>query len=787
MAEHLGYDLDIPQHRQMIEDRLGDTMQDILAGGHSSPMMTVRQFLQQQSPDLDIDAAVTSLGKQRGQDRETEKRIKTIFNTFGFKADERNRQLGLEYIPAYSRDTRHTEMTKNRSSFGNAKKKTAKQKDDLHNAERILDSILIGDPGVEAPAQLTETKRGFAEVPVGAFGPDTHSVKSIYNSAGHRHEFGDTFRPNFDYRINKDGSVAVRIIPQGHDQHLVQPLESFWRAVAPAEWMNMMRSGDDHHVNSRAMLNQQERMAAQFKVNSIGQTRHSDPRSLTRSEVGLASLTNPDILRKELGSAVPLLQPMHRIFDLKDLEHLRGFTGDWIVSNMPEGERGFVEKDGDKVKSETFDLSDEDKENFAKVSKHDYHADVIKTEEGYYIFDVIKFDDKEVHEIPIDDRIKFLRGAMEGIANIHTPSASDTRLTDDAGLKAAVESLQEEHQNILLRDAKSVYMAGELRHPKWVMLRPGQDVVLRVLERRGNGPYTYRLGTGPITQDQHLGDRAVESDGDVYMDVGAAFNSSEKYNEGDHVRVNVANVTKVEGVDDNDIYTVSGSEIQGEAEGEGLVSRETLGLLTKSTDMQWLCELERAPSGVRVMMPLGDVVYKCTQSGPTWTVHSPLADNNYLIRLAESQRPYWSPVAGAMLKADLEIKEEVHESKGDGKPLIDPKRMKNTNWWDKRTKVLVKGLEIVDRFLKSSIGAVGAANASAKGLAIDYATPIESPMGPTNLHDEKTMPDFDNRSRPGEDFTIPEEEEEEEVPNRRTIPTKEGVLEITEDKAVFRM
>ena len=49
--------------------------------------------------------------------------------------------------------------------------------------------------------------------------------------------------------------------------------------------------------------------------------------------------------------------------------------------------------------------------------------------------------------------------------NIHVPSASDTRLTDDEGLKAIVENLSETHENLLLRDAKSVYMVGELRHP----------------------------------------------------------------------------------------------------------------------------------------------------------------------------------------------------------------------------------------------------------------------------------------------------------------------------------
>jgi hypothetical protein len=170
-------------------------------------------------------------------------------------------------------------------------------------------------------------------------------------------------------------------------------------------------------------------------------------------------------------------------------------------------------------------------------------------------------------------------------------------------------------------------------------------------------------------------------------------------------------------------------------------------------------------------------------------VHSPLAKSNYLIRLAESQRQYWSPVAGAMLKAGVEIaeKEEVHESKGDGKPLIQPDKEENTDWWKRKEKqkVLVKGLVLLDKFMKSTAGSVGVSNAGAKGLAIDYATPLESPTGATNLHDEKTMPDFDNRKRPGEDSDIEPNTDEEKPPKSITVPMEEGVLEVTSDKATF--
>ena len=651
-------------------------------------------------------------------------------------------------------------------------------RDRSYRHQHVFDSLIYSDPAIEptsAPASLPTFEHNFDEQPIEPFGPDAKATPySLHNSSGYMHEFGWNVPFTFDYHIGRDGKIEIIPFSEPKRDRLTQPTRKFWGALG----MQDVLYGTDWKQYNIA-----EHQPPQFKHG------RNEDNTFGKSEFNLATLTNPDIIRKELGKSVPLLQPMHRIFEIGDLEHLRGFTGDWIVSVMPEGERGFVKKEDDEVSSTNFTLSDEDKENFKKVTDEDYHLDVIKIEDGYYIFDVIKFDDKEVYDVVLSDRIKVLRGGMEGVENIHVPSASDTRLTDDAGLELTVENLQKEHDRLLLRDAKSTYMVGEMRHPKWVLLSPGSDVVVRVLERRGNGPYTYRLGTGPITQDDDLGSRAVESDGEMYMDLGAAFDSPEKYNEGDHVKVNVSNVAESETADGNKLYTVSGTDIQEEAEGEGLVSQETLSLLTKSENSQWLCEVYRVGSGVRISMPQGDVVYKCTQSSTNWTVHSPLASSSYLIRMSESQRPYWAPVAGALLKAGVEIteKEAIHESEGEAEPLIEPKKVKDTEWWDEenKKKVLVKGMNLLEKLLKSGVGSVGQSSTGAMGLGIGYATPIESPTGPTNLHDSKTMPDYDVRDME-KDFSIDPSNGKQKTPKRMTVPTEEGVLEITEDSAVFR-
>ena len=66
-------------------------------------------------------------------------------------------------------------------------------------------------------------------------------------------------------------------------------------------------------------------------------------------------LTDHDLLLKEeedrdKGEFLPI-KAMHRIFDVEDLVHLRGFTGDWVVSVWPKGERIIVIKNKKKVKA----------------------------------------------------------------------------------------------------------------------------------------------------------------------------------------------------------------------------------------------------------------------------------------------------------------------------------------------------------------------------------------------------------------------------------------------------
>ena len=144
----------------------------------------------------------------------------------------------------------------------------------------------------------------------------------------------------------------------------------------------------------------------------------------------------------------------------------------------------------------------------------------------------------------LHERMKLLRSQFDSHENIIIPGPHDTKMTDDEGLDDAVKSLQEEHDVILLRDNKSTYMKGERRHPKWLVLRKTKDYNFIILNVKGKNTYTYQLGAGPILDGSKLGNRAVEVNGNHYMDIGTIHNQKTQYKVGDIVRVSITGITK---------------------------------------------------------------------------------------------------------------------------------------------------------------------------------------------------------------------------------------------------
>jgi len=188
--------------------------------------------------------------------------------------------------------------------------------------------------------------------------------------------------------------------------------------------------------------------------------------------------------KSDVPKEVPLIEPMHRIFDLEDMAQLRGFTGEWVVSAHREGVRCKVTKKGNNIKLENEDgevqsTSDEMRSSLRSSCKKNYIVDATLVDGDLFITDILMYDNDQVMELTTRERVKLLRGQFDSYHPVHVPSPSDIRVTDEVGLKNAVESLGKENKMILLRDAKSTYMKGEEKHPKWVMLAK-EDILYHV-------------------------------------------------------------------------------------------------------------------------------------------------------------------------------------------------------------------------------------------------------------------------------------------------------------------
>ena len=201
-----------------------------------------------------------------------------------------------------------------------------------------------------------------------------------------------------------------------------------------------------------------------------------NPTQLTQDPTGqMPSDDMMNVSKADLPKEIPLIEPLHRIFDIKDMSELRGFTGEWVVSIQKDGKRCKVSKKNGRVELEDENgvkqsCEDEMRASFRAACKKNFVIDGVLNDGEFYINDILLYDTDDVTELTTRERIKILRGQFESYHPVFVPSPSDIRITDEVGLEDAVKELGKDSDKLLLRDAKSTYMKGEEKHPKWVML-----------------------------------------------------------------------------------------------------------------------------------------------------------------------------------------------------------------------------------------------------------------------------------------------------------------------------
>ena len=129
--------------------------------------------------------------------------------------------------------------------------------------------------------------------------------------------------------------------------------------------------------------------------------------------LSLDVLTDTDLFfkseKKDDGTPTPV-KAMHRIFSLKDLDHLRGFSGDWVASAWPRGERLIIEKLKTKIKvhnskNDDFSLPNSILEGIKEASDPKFMIDAIWDKDTLHIVDIIGSGDEKMENMPSKDRM----------------------------------------------------------------------------------------------------------------------------------------------------------------------------------------------------------------------------------------------------------------------------------------------------------------------------------------------------------------------------------------------
>jgi len=637
---------------------------------------------------------------------------------------------------------------------------------------------------------------------------------SLFNSHGYRMKYGWKMSPTFGVAFNFEGQPSVlhnQGVPAADKQpYLNVPLNQLQTVFPDMQPMSKTHpsapSADD--------IPEQHKMGESGESVTFNLSEDDIPVSTL-----LKSLTDPDILKEK--STIKPIKAAHRIFSFDDMKHLRGFSGDWVVSSWFDGYRVLIHKQGKKVDARFADgskarLSSAMRKGLIDANEDRYVADAIIKKNEVVFIDLLEHGHKELYEEPLKDRITRLRSQFESTDVVLMPAPYNTRRTDDEGLEQAVENIQaEDNDGVLLRDAISTYMKGESRHPKWVLMRNKKELDVIILNRRGSGPFMYQLGIGPINEEraESLGNRAVQHDKKWYMDVGTLARERKPFVEGDFVRVSVSSVTDSER-DGKEVYNIQPIKIIGESQTHATDSVESLNVMTKGyAPIIFPHDVIVKESTIEIHIPHMEdaVIYKSHQWGSHWMLDKPmsmindLSDSDYAVHMAESLRPFWQPVVAMslnhLLKLDYNPKDTTEKSKDELEEdeeehihevafeVKKPKKMGDDHILKpETTKMMTKALALIDTYLAKEASTW----TGARGMGVGLGTPDSAPRGPTEITSDSNTLDYDMRERD-------EDESDKPKKNKATgkvqdvqeiVETDEGEMgeiRVTEDEATLQI
>ena len=206
---------------------------------------------------------------------------------------------------------------------------------------------------------------------------------------------------------------------------------------------------------------------------------------------------------KELNEFIIPNKPMYRIFEIDDMKELRGFSGEYVVQEKYDGMRIQIHK-GKEIKIYSFNknditrkfdkqvelMRDKDFPNCildAEVVLYEndeplHRADTISYinskrddsafELRVHVFDIIQLNGEHTWKNKLEERLQTLMGNFNKVSHrqLQFPTKSNTRFADSLEdiEEYALEIMKNPtSEGVMIKDAKSSYIVGKKKNPKW--------------------------------------------------------------------------------------------------------------------------------------------------------------------------------------------------------------------------------------------------------------------------------------------------------------------------------
>ena len=383
---------------------------------------------------------------------------------------------------------------------------------------------------------------------------------------------------------------------------------------------------------------------------------------------------------KSLSDFIIPNKPMYRIFDIDDINELKGFSGEWFVQEKYDGMRIQLHKIDNNIKVFSYnkklitdkckDIVDELKakhfgdcildaelilfdgeealhraDTIAHVFKNKYPKATLKC----HVFDIMRHENQNLLDEELEDRmtIMFNNYAQHSADVLKFPSKKDTRRADNLkDIAEYAEKIMEmpTSEGVVIKDATSTYYIGTKKNPKWIKWKKFVDLDVIVLDKKKtkSNLYSYTVGVGPVEEENKF---TQEVNGIKYMNVGKALNTKISVDVGEIIRVKVDEVKSA-----GERYTLFSAKVIEVPEVEYPDKIVALELLAQDTKKSLNYSIEGLKKGISITDHIhGTATIICKSDMGGFTVYG-FEEDNLMSKNAAIHLDDWKSQAEQIMK-----------------------------------------------------------------------------------------------------------------------------------------